>query len=212
MRHVDLETWPRRDHFRVFSGLDYPHFGLCANVDLTAFHPAIKHHGVSFTVAIVYVLARAANRIPEFRYRIRAGAVIEHEVVHPSTTILTGKELFSFCTFHYVDDFASFASEAAKRIARVKENLTMEDDKDHDELLFMTGIPWISFTAFVHPINLDPADSIPRIAWGRFFSETGAIKMPLAVQVHHALVDGIHVARFYEAVQDYLDHPDQVLS
>ena len=210
MRHIDLETWPRREHFRVFSGLDYPHFGLCANVDLTAFYPAVKQRGVSFTVALVYVLARAANAIPEFRYRIRAGAVIEHKIVHPSTTILTGEDLFSFCTFHYVEDFASFASEGAERIARVKEHLTLEDDMAHDELLFMTGIPWVSFTAFVHPINLEPTDSIPRIAWGKFFTEGGAIKMPLAVQVHHALVDGIHVGRFYEAVQDYLNHPDQV--
>ena len=42
MRHINLETWPRHEHFRVFSALDYPHFGLCANVDLTVFYPVIK--------------------------------------------------------------------------------------------------------------------------------------------------------------------------
>ena len=102
MRHIDLETWPRRELFRVFSAWDYPHFSLCANVDVTAFYPVVKQRGISFTVATVYVLARAANVVPEFRYRIRAGEVVEHEVVHPAITILTGEDLFSFCELNYV--------------------------------------------------------------------------------------------------------------
>ena len=211
MRQINLETWPRREHFKVFSGLDYPHFGLCANVDITVFRPFVKEHDISITVAIVYILARAANGIPEFRYRIRTGAVVEHEVVHPSTTILTGEDLFSFCTFCYSEDFLSFASEAEKRITHVKEHLSMKDDTAHDELLFMTGIPWVSFTGFIHPINLDPVDSVPRFSWGRFFEDGNSLKMPMNVQVHHALVDGIHVGRFYQTVQDFLNEPDHVL-
>jgi chloramphenicol O-acetyltransferase type A len=33
--------------------------------------------------------------------------------------------------------------------------------------------------------------------------------MPLSVQVHHALMDGIHVGRYYEKFQAYLDHPGE---
>jgi chloramphenicol O-acetyltransferase type A len=211
MRQINLETWPRREHFKVFSGLGYPHFGLSANVDITTFRPFLKRRDISFTVAIVYALARAANGIPEFRYRIRDGNVVEHEVCHPSTTILTGEDLFSFCTFRYSEDFSSFAAEASTRIAHVKEHLTMYDGTAYDELLFMMGIPWVSFTGFIHPINLDPVDSVPRFAWGRFFEEGDSLKMPMNVQAHHALVDGIHVGRFYQTVQEYLNDPDHVL-
>jgi chloramphenicol O-acetyltransferase type A len=38
MRSIDLRTWPRREHFQLYSSFDHPHFGLCANVDLTAFY------------------------------------------------------------------------------------------------------------------------------------------------------------------------------
>jgi chloramphenicol O-acetyltransferase type A len=31
--------------------------------------------------------------------------------------------------------------------------------------------------------------------------------MPVSVEVHHALVDGLHVGRFYEAFQRGLDRP-----
>jgi chloramphenicol O-acetyltransferase type A len=211
MRVIDMQTWSRREHFHKFHAFDQPHFGLCAPVDLTAFYPAFKQRGVSFTVAIVYVLARAANAIPEFRYRIRGETVVEHEVVHPSTTILAGEDLFSFCTIDYVEDFSEFAASAAEKIAHVKEHPTLEDGPGQDDLLFMTAIPWVSFTSFLHPLHLHPVDSVPRFAWGKFFQEGPSLKMPLGVQAHHALMDGIHLGRFYAHVQDDLDRPGLVL-
>ena len=211
MRQIDIQTWPRREHFEVFSTYDYPHFSLCANVDLTAFYPFVKQRGISFTVATVYVLARAANAIPEFRYRIRDGKVVEHEIVHPSGTILTGDDLFSFCTFDYIENFSKFAAKAAERIAYVKDDPTLEDGPGQDDLLYMTAIPWVSFTSFMHPLHLHPADSVPRFAWGKFFEEGEYIKMPLSVQGHHALMDGIHVGKFYAEVQSYFQQPGIVL-
>lgn len=207
MRQIDLETWPRRDHFQLFSDFDYPHFSLCANVDLTAFHPAGKERGLSFTVALVYVLSRAANAIPEFRQRIRAGGVVEHEVVHPSITILVEGDLFSFCQLDYLEDFSAYAAGAAERIAHVKEDPTLEDPPGRDDLLFMTAIPWVTFTSFMHPLHLSPVDCIPRFAWGKTFEEGSGLKMPLSVQGHHALMDGLHAGRYYDAVQGLLDQP-----
>jgi chloramphenicol O-acetyltransferase type A len=211
MRHIDMRTWSRREHFKAFSVSDPPHFSMCADVDLTRFHPAVKELGVSVNVAMVYVLSRAANAIPEFRYRIRAGAVVEHETVHPSTTILTDDDLFSFCLIEYVGDFHEFATRAEQRIAYVREHPGLEDDPGRDDLLFMTSIPWVSFTSFTHPGHVHPAHSIPLFAWGKFFEEGTALKMPLSVQAHHALMDGIHMGKFYAEVQDYLHRPEAVL-
>ncbi len=85
------------------------------------------------------------------------------------------------------------------------------DAVGRDDYLYMTAIPWVSFTSFMHPMHLQPADSVPRFAWGKFFEEGNLLKMPLNVQAHHALMDGVHMGRFYTEVQDYLHHPDLVL-
>ena len=212
MRQIDIQTWARREHFNFFSTFDYPHFNMCANVDLSVFNATLKQQGVSFTVALVYVIARAANAIPEFRQRIRQGMVVEHEVVHPSITILVEGDLFAFCSLNYTEDFSAFAAHAAEAIARVKENPTLEDDPGRDNLLFMTAIPWVSFTSFMHPIHLHPIDSIPRFAWGKYFEEGGRVKMPLSVQGHHALMDGLHMGRYYAHIQELLDQPGRFLS
>ena len=45
---------------------------------------------------------------------------------------------------------------------------------------------------------------MPRITWGRISSRNDGWTMPVAVQVHHALVDGLHLGRFYDALQQRL--------
>jgi chloramphenicol O-acetyltransferase type A len=35
--------------------------------------------------------------------------------------------------------------------------------------------------------------------------------MPLSVQVHHALMDGLHVGRYYERVGQYMSDPETLL-
>jgi len=211
MRTIDMQIWPRRDHFRIFNAFNHPHFSMCANVDVTAFHSVVKQHKYSLTVSIVYIIARTANEIPEFRYRIRKEKIVEHEIVNPSFTILVNKDIFTFCTVDYIKNFPVFAARAEECIAYVKRHPSLDEDPKRDDKLFMSPIPWVSFTSFIHPMNFHPADSIPRFAWGKIFEEKGLLKIPLSVQGHHAVMDGIHMGRFYEKVQEYLLHPKIIL-
>lgn len=212
MQHVNLKTWSRREHFELFRTFDFPHFNICANVDLTAFYPFVRKNNISFNLAIIYTLTRTANSIPEFRYRIRGENVIEHEFVHPSSTIMGKDNVFSFCGLEYFESFPDFVARAEEKVARVRERpRLLGEDGSRDDWLFMTAIPWVSFTSFMHPLNF-PVDCVPRFAWGKFFEEGETLKMPLSVQGHHALMDGLHVGRYYEIVQEYFQQPDVVLS
>lgn len=56
-----------------------------------------------------------------------------------------------------------------------------------------------------------PTDSMPRFAWGKFFNAGDRLLMPLDVQAHHALMDGFHIGKFFETIQEYLNHPVSVL-
>ena len=211
MQYIDMKTWPRRKHFELFNTFDFPHFNLCADIDITSLHKELPRFPFSFTVIIIYALTKAANAITEFRYRIRDDQVVEHDMIHPSPTILRENDLFSFCTIPFNSDFKTFGIEAETAIEHIKENPTLEDQPGQDELIYMTSIPWVSFTSFIHPIHMNPVDSIPRIAWGKFFSKENRKKMPLSVQVHHALADGFHVGRYFNLVQECLDEPERFL-
>jgi chloramphenicol O-acetyltransferase type A len=210
MRVIDMETWPRREHFEFYRNFGQPYFGITANVDVTSFRLAVKERGVSFTLATAYVVARAANAVPEFRQRIRGEQVVEHEVVHPSSTILVGEEQFTFAGFEYDEDFSLFAAMAEVQIARVREDPSLDVDAGRDDWLFMTPIPWVSFTSFMHPMHSPPL-SVPLFAWGKVSQDGERLMMPLQAQGHHAVMDGLHMGRFYEKVQDLLHRPTAVM-
>ena len=211
MRSIDLDTWPRRVHFETFRQFDYPHFNITSTIDVEHMLPIIRGHRASLTIAITYLLTRTANQLENFRWRIRGDEVIEHEIVHPSITVLTSDDLFSFCTMEYVPEFSKFADGAAETIAHAREHPTLEDKTSQDDLLFMTSIPWVPFTSFIHPMHLNPVDSIPRLAWGKIHVIEGRQKMPLSVQGHHALMDGLHVGRYFENMQINCDNSGALL-
>ncbi|MDP8235508.1 MAG: chloramphenicol acetyltransferase [Candidatus Erginobacter occultus] len=208
---IDLEKWERREHYRFFAAMDYPHFNICANLDLTAFNRFRQERNLPFFSTLLYLSSRAANQVKEFRYRIRGEQVIEHETVSPAITVLGDDGTFGYATIEYDREAVTFLERAAETIAQAKANPTIAENPNRDDVIYYTSIPWISFTAFTHPISL-PADSIPRISWGKYFAAGDRILLPYSVQVHHGLADGLHVGKHFTLLQSLLDRPAENFS
>jgi len=207
-RIIDPRAWDRREAYELFRGFGFPYLSVTANVDVARLRRLHRRRGASFTVALVYVLAQAANSVPALRRRLRDSDVVEYPLVHPSITVLGERDVFRFATLRYEDEFRRFAQDAEERIVSARRAETLWPEPDRDDLLYMTALPWISFTAVVHPVPLDPADSVPRIAWGRYEAHGRRLDLPLNIQAHHALVDGIDVGRFFTRVEELLAHAD----
>jgi chloramphenicol O-acetyltransferase type A len=210
----DDEHPHRKSHFEFFNAMSHPHFNITANVDITNLLSYLKKEGLSTSVSIVYLLARAANEIPEFRWRIRDSKVVEHEKVTPSFTVLTEvTDVFSFCQVEYESNARSFIQRAYTKSEQMKKVPSLSDDKGRDDYLFLSAIPWVSFTSFQHAMNYHPHDSVPRLTWGKFFDDfRGKRMMPLSVQVHHAVVDGRHVGQYFQLVEKMAARPELYFS
>lgn len=207
MKTIDLDSWKRRRHFDFFRALDYPHINLTAPVEVGALRALVRERGGSFFKCVLYLATRAANELPELRQRIRGETVVEHERVHPSYTFLTEDEVFGFTHVDYTPDAAGFFAAAAAAEERVRRQPTLADEPGRDDYLFVSSLPWVAFTSISHPIHMRPVDSVPRLTWGRFTEEGDRTTMPLSIQAHHALVDGLHFGRYYEILAELLARP-----
>lgn len=204
MREIELIHPHERKHFEYFRSMNHPHFSLCAEVDVTPLIEWARERGARTTSAIVWGLARAANEVARFRWRIRGDRIVEHDVVHPSFSVAVddeGVEAFSFCEVEFSPDPEAFAERAEARMDEVRVRPVFEDEPGRDDYLFMSAIPWVRFTGVTHAMSYHPHDSVPRVTGGRFLEEGGRVTMPLSVQAHHALVDGVHAGRFFETVE-----------
>ena len=148
MKHINLSTWKRKNHFHFFKNMGYPHYNLCGNVDITALRTYIQKQQLPTTPSIVYTVARTANEIPEFKQRIRGEQVIEHNSIQPSFTVLMDDDTYSFCTIEYSPDAHEFIQRAKEMIAHVKTHPTLDDEEGRDDWLFISVLPWVRFTAF----------------------------------------------------------------
>lgn len=200
-RCIDMANYPRREHFAYFSGLAYPYVGMTVNVDITALR-AVQAGKFPFFLTFCYCVSRAANRVPELRQRILDGQIIEFSRCPTSHTVALPDGTYCYCELSSALPFAEYlpyavsAQEEAKRRASIAE-----DSGDALRKIFISTVPWISYTALVQPVPI-PADSNPRITWGRFFPQDGRTLLPVSVLFHHALVDGIHIAQFYRLLDE----------
>ena len=200
-RLVDLQQWDRRAHFELFRTYDHPWFNVTVPVDVTHVVNWCRDAGHSFFAACLYCSTRAANQVPELRYRIESDEVVEYDVTHPGSTVLRPDDTFGFAYFEYRDPFSAFAALVVQEIERAKSSSGLDPRTDRHDVIHHSVLPWIAFSSFQHARRRDPGDSVPKIVFGKHFESGPKRLLPVSVEVHHALVDGIHVGRFYEALQ-----------
>lgn len=201
-REIDMKNDPRQAQFTYFSSLANPYVGVTVPVDVTAVWERCKETGESFFLCVLYAVVRAANTVPQLRRRIRAdGAVVEFDVCPSSHIEPLTEDAYCYCVLHCQEPFEDFLPYAKEKQAQARQKATMEEDSL--DQLFLSCVPWFSFTALVQPTPV-PADSNPRLTWGRCEKREGRMELPLSILAHHALVDGVHIARFYQAVNEEL--------
>lgn len=80
--------------------------------------------------------------------------------------------------------------------------MPVDKEEEAESLLFVHSAV-VTYTALIQPVPM-PADSNPRITWGKAFEQDGETFLPVSVLCHHGLADGLHIARFYQVLDDEL--------
>ena len=198
-RIIDIQKWPRREHYHYFGELDDPYFGITAKADFTSCYMQAKEDGESFFLYSLHKILRAVNAVEEFRYRIEDGRIVLYDLIGASPTIGREDGCFGFGVFEYHEDRHSFVEAAKREINRVKNasGLCLGDGESRNDLIYYSSIPWLDFTDLKHAGRMSKGQSIPRISTGRLVPDGDRLLMSVSVEVNHGLADGYHVAQFF---------------
>lgn len=202
-RVIDWEHYPRRAHFSYFNAMADPYAGVTAEVDITRFLTACRDGGVPFFLSFLYCAGQAANAVPQLRQRIADGRPVEFARCDTSHTVLREDGTYSYCRLNCMQPFADYLPEAEARQAQARAHGDLDDGEDGLSLLFVSTLPWVRYTALRQPVPT-PADSNPRLTWGKYGTAAGRTVMPVTLLVNHALVDGVHIGQFFAALDEKL--------
>jgi chloramphenicol O-acetyltransferase len=212
-RYVSSDTSSRRfspkdanrvAHFDHFRGYALPYTNITCRVDVTNLIDRCKARKEAIFPAMLIAVTCAVNAVEQLRQRIDGDEIVEYSVVHPAYTTLLTDDTIRFCPTQCSDDRSQFIKNIADSKQYASNDGPLEPHVGRYDLFFVSVLPWLDFTQMQHPAQTQNGDSVPRIAWGKFSGDT-THTMPVSLQVHHALVDGLHMARFFEALQEELN-------
>ncbi|MBK8809254.1 MAG: chloramphenicol acetyltransferase [Acidobacteria bacterium] len=205
MRKIDIGSWKRRTTFEYFKDFEDPFFNLTAPVDAGSLYRFAKANDLSFALMSLHCSLQAANSIPELRLRIIGDEVVEFDRIHATQTILNADDTFSFCYFEYHPNPIDFVRAGKVSLDKYRGLKTFDVEDERLDLIYYSVIPWVSFTSFKHASRHDNRQSVPRMVFGKLYRDGERHMMPHSVEVHHALADGLHVGRYFEALQTTMD-------
>lgn len=204
---VDLSRWARKEHFEVFQSFAQSTFNQTVLLDITALLKQIKEVGWKFYPTIIFLLSKIVNSHTEFRMAMKNNELVIWNEVHPNYTIFHNEtETFSALWSHYDGNIHHFQNVYSEDVVRYGNNLSYwPKEESRENIFFISAIPWVSFTSFnVNVANMQNFFA-PMFTLGKYYNQDGKILLPLAVQVHHSVCDGFHVARLINELQEMCD-------
>lgn len=204
---IDVETWERRAVFHFFKDYTEPYHGVCLRVDCTAAYRYAKQHRLSVFLSLLHRSLVAANQVENFKTRIVDGTVWRYERINGGSAIGRANGTIGMGHYQFYPRIDEFVREATVVLDRVRQRDDIERYPEVN-LIRYSVLPWFDFTSISHARDFSREDSAPRITFGKITEADGRSTMPVSIHVHHALVDGLHVAQFVEKFQQSLDAPD----
>lgn len=198
MTPIDLENWPRAQHFELFKNFTQPYFNVCIQLDMQPLYQYCKSQQQSFFQSYIFLALRACHQYQPMLLRIVENRPMQLHDVRASVVELAADDTFRFSYFNACNDFSDFAKHAHRVSESTKQqplfSPAFAKTEGQADLIHVSVLPWLDFTSFSHAHHQGTSLGIPKLVFGKYNSQTG--KMPLSIDVHHALMDGLHVARF----------------
>lgn len=206
-RKLDLQSWPRKEHFEFFNSFEEPFFGVTVKINCTKAYKKAKESARSFFLHYLHASIVSANETEPFRFRISEdNEVYVYDEINPSATISRPDGTFGFSYIKYQREFEEFCEGALQEIERVKNVSGLNPSgKDDPNVIHYSAIPWIDFQSLSHARSFSFKDSCPKISFGKVVKEGEEYFMAMSVHVHHALMDGKHVGEYVDRFQAHLN-------
>lgn len=203
---IEIATWDRRAVFELFHGFSDPFHSVCVRVDCTETFRFAKRERYSVFLSLLHRSLIAANKINNFKTRIVDGEPRRFDVIHAGSAVGRENETIGLGHYTFHESLEEFVKEAAVEVDRVKRRDDIERYPGQNIIRYSV-LPWLDFTSLSHAMDSKRADSAPRITFGKITDVDGRCTMPVSIHVHHALADGLHVAKFVELFEQHLREP-----
>ena len=205
---IDISSWPRGKLYKHYM-TDVPcTYSMSVNLDISVFLLTLKSQKLKLFPTMLYAISRLVNRHKEFRMCYNENKELGYyDVLNPCYAVFHQDiDEFSNLWTQYSENFETFYSNYHEDMKQYGDEYG-ENAKplQGDNLFNVSCIPWVSFTGFNLNLQKGYDYLAPIFTIGKYYKDADKVLLPLALQVHHAVCDGFHVARFVNELQEWMD-------
>ncbi len=216
MQKLDIENSLRKKTYDWFKSFKNPTYGINVTMDVTKLVNHSKATKTSFFINMLYIVVNGLNSVPELRMRFVDNTPVIFEDINPAITVMTENDVFENVRFENKKNYKDFYNLAKQEIdkAKYETKLTANNYNPTNAWneYYITCLPWLNFTGANQPMTEElHSQTVPRICWGKYVNNNGKYEMTLNITVSHVFVDGLHISKAFNKIQELLYEADEIL-
>lgn len=207
---VDMQTWPGKEVYDMFSHSKNSFVAITTDVDVKNLVKLAKEKKTTVNTLVMFAIGKAVNSVSQFRLRMVDNKLVEFDKSCMSVPVpAEGKPgFFNFSDYFEFDPkLDNFIKNARTAIDESKKRKGMFPTAPREDSVFLSHIK-NNYKALNNPNN-GKDDLFPRINWGKPEKKPGAtvfnkgkMLMPLTIDVNHSVISGSHIEKFLEVFQE----------
>ena len=200
---IDLAAWPRREHYEHYMRAVPCTYSMTVRLDITN----LRRRGLRLYPAMLWLLTGTVNRHGQFRMALReSGELVRYDSMEPCYTVFHPEtEGFTNVWTEYDPVFSTFCRNYRADRERYRGDFRHGKPDAPPNLFSVSCVPWASFTGFHLDLPKGHTYLRPIFTIGKYTCREDTVRVPVAVQVHHSVCDGFHMARFLNGLQAWAE-------
>lgn len=193
-----------------FSDFLTSRYSMTVRINAQETYDLSKKENIPFFNLTSACILEAVNEIPEFKYRIKNGNVIEYEKINGVSPIMQKDHTIREIEMKPISEFSDifkWNDYVEEKKSNIEDNQYLVEPilRDEAPIANLSCIPWIDFDAMTN-IIASPNQIIPVISWGKLVDG----KIPVSLTASHIFIFGWHFKLFYEKSEDILTNPEKL--
>ena len=194
----EIENFERQELFNHYSDEDNPFIYITTKIDVTNLVNYCKVHK-NFYATMGYVITKSVNAVDEFKYRVQDGKIYFCDRVKSNYTQKLNDHKIGFLDLPDIVNYDEYIKSYIERSDLLKKNQS-NFMTEGIECVWLSCVPWFEFTGLITPFK--KTTTIPQFIWDKFAEENGKYTLHLMIMAHHGFVDGWHIAKLLEQINN----------
>ena len=200
-QELDPKEPTRAKAFRLWMNSPMPMVTLTKTFDVTRLCKASRRRGLKFNMLLCWCVGKAASRIEEFYLSPQNGKLFKYDRLVINMVVENIKGELCFCDIAVTDDLERFNADYIHLTKTTSQ--TCQDFLDDDAA--KVGTSAVTGTELDCIVNQYGVINDPFLAWGKYRKGWLKTTLPISFQFHHVQMDGGHVCRFLNNLQDEIN-------